>query len=209
MARPLFPAFRRLPPPAVEKVRADAGAHHRRRRLLGIAREMRIARRRRDLAVSQQPGDRRQPLAAGQRPRGIRVPGIVKAHVLHPGALPQAPPHLVEIGQVRVLLLARDHPRVAVDARDAPENPFHRGRQRHPPRPGLRVADPDLPRRAVDVVPPQRRDLVLAAPGKQQQPDRRHRRRHRASRRPPPLSSAAPTRRYSSAVRNRSRRLSR
>ena len=36
------------------------------------------------------------------------------------------------------------------------------------------LAEPDLARRAVDVVPPERDDLVLAAPGQQQQTYRRH-----------------------------------
>ena len=74
-------------------------------------------------------------------------------------------------------ILAGDDPGVALDPRDALQQPFHRRRQCHPPRAGLAVPEQQLARRAVDVVPPERDDLVLAAARQQQQANRRDRRR--------------------------------
>ena len=103
---------------------------------------------------------------------------IMNAHVIQLRAHPNALPRLVEVRQVRLRFLSGDHPRVAFDTGDAGEHRFHRRRQGHPPRAGLRVPEPQLPRRAVDIVPPQRHDLVLPAPAQQQEPHRRDGRGH-------------------------------
>ena len=149
-----------------------------RRRPLGVPREMGVFDRGHHRLVAEQPRDRRQALAERQRPGRITVAAVVKPQAVQPGARPQLVPERVEALKTAALLLARDHPRVVLRARQPRQHPLHRRRQRHPARTRLAVPEPQLARPAVDVVPAQHEDLVATAPGQQQQPDRRHRRRH-------------------------------
>ena len=98
---------------------------------------------------------------------------VVNPYIVEPGARPKPEPDLVEILQMVARQLPRDDPGVALDARNAGQHPFDRRRQRYPPRAGFPVANPDLARGAVDIVPAQGDDLVLPAARQQQQPDRR------------------------------------
>ena len=141
----------------------------------GIPRQVRIARGRRDLAVAEQAADHRQALAERQRPRRERMPAVVQAHVLQPGALADPDPVPLKIAHAVVPPRARDDVGVAVDPGDARQHRRGGRRQLHRPRTGLCVGEPHLPRLDVDLVPAQIEDLVLAAPGQQQQADR-HRR---------------------------------
>ena len=87
-------------------------------------------------------------------------------------------PELVDAREAAVRLRPGDHPGITLDARYPREHPVRRRRQRHPPRPGLGIAEPQLAGRPVEVVPPERQDLVPAAPGEQQEADRRHHHGH-------------------------------
>ena len=60
--------------------------------MYGIAREMSIARRRLDLAMSEQLPDHRQTLAERQGTRREAVAEVMKPDILEPGALPHEVP---------------------------------------------------------------------------------------------------------------------
>ena len=105
----------------------------------------------------------------------------MNAHALKSGARLDAVPVVGQVRQAGAGLPAADDPGIAFDALDAVEHLLDRRRQRHHARAPLAVAEPQLARRAVDVVPLQGEDFGFTAAGQHQQPDRRDRRRpHRA-----------------------------
>ena len=73
------------------------------------------------------------------------------------------------------VLRARNHPRVALDARQLRQHPRRRRRQRHQPRAGLRVRELQLARGKVHMLPLKLDDLVAPASRQHQQTDRRRR----------------------------------
>ena len=155
-------------------MRADAAAHLRCRGLLRLARKMGVTCRRGYFGVAQQSADHGETLAERECPAGIRMSEVVNPHVVQAGPLPQALPMLVNADQAGARLGASDHPRVVGNARNGSEHAHDRGCERHGSRSCLAIPDADLLRRAVHIVPPQRQDLVQAAPGEHQQPDRRN-----------------------------------
>ena len=104
---------------------------------------------------------------------------VMNAHPLQPGARLDAVPVISEVRQAEAALAARDDPGIALDAIDAVQHLQDRRRQRHHARAPLGVAEPELARRAVHVVPAQGENFGLATAGQDHQADtvRRQRRR--------------------------------
>ena len=92
-----------------------------------VAVEMRIARGRLCLAVTEQPADDRQAFAERERPRGEAVADVVDADVVEPCLRADGPPGRVNVGHVRARLRARHDPGVAGNARQGREH-VHRRR---------------------------------------------------------------------------------
>ena len=160
---------------AREHVGGDALGNPHRRFMHRVPGQMRIARRRLDLRVAEQPADHRQGFAQRQRPRSVAVPAIVDAQILEPGALAYHLPGIVQVAHRAAGDLPRDHVRVALHPGDRRQHVRRLRRQRDRPRAGLRIAGADLARLQVHLVPQEVQDLALAAAGQQQQADRRHR----------------------------------
>ena len=97
---------------------------------------------------------------------------------MKPGLLLDPPPVPGKAGQPGAGPGTAQHPGNALGPLDTVEHLQDRRGQRHHARAGLRVAQPQNPRRPVDVVPFQIEDLVRAATGQHQQADRRDRGRH-------------------------------
>lgn len=118
-------------------------------------------------------------LPAGRRRRRVRVPEVMNAQFCEAGQPAQLSPLVVGRTEEGIRLLARDH---SVVAGNLGKHFIHRGRERHHACARLTVAQPQLSRCAVDIVPLEIQDLAFAAAGQHQQTDRRNRRRmHRAA----------------------------
>ena len=101
---------------------------------------------------------------------------VMNAHVVETGARAQALPLPVDVpltGGSR--LPADDHPWVAWNAGNVREHSRYGGGQWNHARTGLGIAQPQLPRRPVHVIPTQRQDFRSAAAGQHQESERRHR----------------------------------
>ena len=91
-----------------------------------IAGEMSVTGDRLDLGVAKELPDHRQPLAECQGARGEAVTEIVDAHVVEACARPDAPPRMLQVGEVGARLAALDHPevvRIAGQRRPAASRP--------------------------------------------------------------------------------------
>ena len=136
---------------------------------------MRIARGGLDPVVAQQLPDHAQALAERQRTARPGMPQVMDTYIFEPGPGTHDQPRIVDVGHARTRLLPGDHPRVVRNPGNFRQHAGHGGCQRHHARAALAVAQPQLPRRPVDVVPPELQHLVAPAPGQHQQPDRRRR----------------------------------
>ena len=147
-------------------------------RLLRVAQQVGVFGGGGDPDMAEQPADRRQALAQGQGPGRVAVTQVMDPHVAKPGLLLDPSPVPGEAGQAGTGLGAAQHPGNAVGPLDTVQHLQHRPGQRHHARAGLRIAQPQHPRRPVDVVPFQGEDLVRPAAGQHQQAHGRDRRRH-------------------------------
>ena len=98
---------------------------------------------------------------------------VVNAYAVEPGTGAQMQPWRVDVGEMAARLLARDHPWIVRKPGNVSQNARDGRRQRHHARSRLRIAQAQLPGRAVDIVPAQLQDFVAPASGQHQQPDRR------------------------------------
>ena len=71
-----------------------------------------------DLSVAEELADHRQALAGGDRRGGKRVAQVVDADILDAGALADALPGRLQVGQVRAGVLPGDDPGVIVQPFD-------------------------------------------------------------------------------------------
>ena len=104
------------------------------------------------------------------------MPEIMNAHVVETGARPDAPPRMLEVGEMGTGLPARDHPGIVLVARQGFQQSHRRWRQRNRPAARLRVGQVQLAGFEVDVLPAQLLDFREPAAGEHQQADRRDRR---------------------------------
>ena len=132
--------------------------------------EMRVFQRRGRIVVAEEPGNRGDRSAIQDGHRGVAVPEVMQPDIAKPGLAPNLPPERVEHGRAKVTSLSpcREYPRAT------PGKPiqYPAGRRRQPdrPRPGLGVAQIQVPFAVVG--PFECQDFVAAAPGQEQQPDR-------------------------------------
>ena len=82
----------------------------------GVAGEVGVAGGRLDLCVPQELSDHRQALAKRQSARSERMAEVMDPYIVEPGALPDAPPRVLEIGEVRARLAACYHPGIVLVA---------------------------------------------------------------------------------------------
>ena len=177
---------------APHDVGPDALAHPDRRGLLGVANQVRVARRRRDLLVSEQPPDHGQALTQRKRPAGVGMPEIMDSHVVDTRARPDGPPVVIEVREAAPSLLCGDHPGVSRRTGDRVEHVQGGRRHGNHARTRLGVPQPQLARRTVHVVPAQVQYLATPASGQHEQPDSRERRRPHRSLRFPQDPAQAP-----------------
>ena len=76
---------------------------------------MRIPRRRLNLRMSEQFADHWQSLTGGDGSRRERVPQIVDANVLEPGAGSDTLPEWLQVRKPRARFRPHDHPRISLD----------------------------------------------------------------------------------------------
>ena len=131
-----------------------------RRRLHRLPRKVGIPSRRLHLPVPQQLPDHRQTFAQGQRSRSKGMTEVVDPHVFQPGPLPNQTPRGVEVAQMPVRFRSRNHPRIVQLAGQCGQHLPGRRRQRHRPRSGLGVPQPQLSRLQVHVLPAKSQYLV-------------------------------------------------
>ena len=112
-----------------QDVRADAAGDLGSGRLHRVPRQMRVSRRDLNLRVAEQLPDHRQALAQRQRARGKAVPQVVDAYVAQAGARPDAPPRVLQVGEMGARLPAGNDPGIVRVARQGGE---HRS-SRYPP----------------------------------------------------------------------------
>ena len=131
--------------------------------------------------MPEQLADYRYAFAERQRAARVRVAAVVDPHLVETSPPPDPLPDHVQVLETITRILTRDDPRVTLDPRYPLKYPFHRRRQRHPTRTCFRIPQLNVTRRTVDVVPPQREDLVPAAAGQQNETNCRYRRgKHRS-----------------------------
>ena len=123
----------------------------RRRDLLRVALQMRVAGGGLDPAVAQQLSDHAQALAERQRATRPAVPQVMDAHAVEPGFAPHQKPRIADVHETGARLLPDDRPRVVGNPGDALQHAQYRGRRRNHARAGLGVGQPQLPRRPVHV----------------------------------------------------------
>ena len=131
--------------------------------------EMRVFQRRGRIVVAEESGNRGNCCAIQDSHRGVAVPEVMQSDIAKPGLAPNLMPERVEHGRAKVTSLSscREYPR------STPGKPiqYPAGRRRQPdrPRPGLGVAQIQVPFAVVG--PFEGEDFVAAAPGQEQQPD--------------------------------------
>ena len=132
--------------------------------------EMRVFQRRGRIVVAEEPGNRGDRRAIQDGHRGVAVPEVMQPDIAKSSLVPYLPPERVEHGRDKMTSLSpcRKYPR------STPGKPIQysagRGRQPDRPRPGLGVAQIQVPLAIVG--PFEGKDFVAAAPGQEQQPDR-------------------------------------
>ncbi len=119
----------------------------------------------RDMGMTEQLADHAQTLPERQRPARPGMTEAVDPHVLQSGLRAKALPERVRVDQMDTPGSARDHPRTVSVAGNPVEHRLNRRGQQHGTRTGLRVAQPQLAPRTINVIPPELSDLVLAASG--------------------------------------------
>ena len=67
-----------------------------------------------NLCVTEELADHGQAFADQQTAAGEAVPQIVDAHIVEPRTCPDAPPGMLQVGQMAALLASGDNPRVVV-----------------------------------------------------------------------------------------------
>ncbi len=132
--------------------------------------EMRVFQRRGRIVVAEESGNRGNCCAIQDSHRGVAVPEVMQPDIAKPGLAPNLMPERVEHGRAKVTSLSscREYPR------STPGKPIQYpvGRRRQPdrPRPGLGVAQIQVPFAIIG--PFEGEDFVATAPGQEQQPDR-------------------------------------
>ena len=135
--------------------------------------QMRVSGGRLNLGMAEQLPDHREALAQGQRPRRIRMPDVVDAHVVEPGPHAYGLPRPVDVGHVRARLGSRNDPGIAGLARQRLQEADRRRRQVDRAGASLPVGEVNLGRIEIDMLPAQGQDFVSAAARQHQQADRR------------------------------------
>ena len=107
---------------------------------------MGVAGSRPDLSVSKELADHRQAFTQGQRPRREAVTEVMEPNVLEACPLANHDPLFVQVAETPAGRTSGNHPGNAGDPRNRRQHLSRRQQQRHPPRPGLRVAKSKLPR---------------------------------------------------------------
>ena len=104
---------------SLENVGCNALCDPLRRLVERVLRQMGVARRRFDIAVTQQLADHRQRLAERQRAGRKAVSQVVKPDVLQPGRGPHGPPGMVQTAAAvaPVPVVAGKHPGAVLPAR--------------------------------------------------------------------------------------------
>ena len=95
----------------------------------------------------------RQGLAERQRTGREGVPEVMNTHIGQFGSLPDAPPGMLEIGEMGARLPALDHPGVVLVVGETGQEPHGRRRQRHRPSSSLRIRQAELARLEVHLPP--------------------------------------------------------
>ena len=132
--------------------------------------EMRVFQRRGRIVVAEEPGNRGNCCAIQEGHRGVAVPKVMQPDIAKPGHAPNLIPVILYRGLAKETppLPCREYPRATTGK--PIQYPAGRGRQPDRPRPGLGVAQIQVPLAVVG--PFEGEDFVAAAPGQEQQPDR-------------------------------------
>ena len=132
--------------------------------------EMRVFQRCGRIVVAEESGNRGDRSAIQDGHRGVAVPEVMQPDIAKSSLVPHLPPERVELGRDKMTPLSpcREYPR------STPGKPIQypacRRRQPDRPRPGLGVAQIQVPFAIIG--PFEGEDFVAAAPGQEQQPDR-------------------------------------
>ena len=132
--------------------------------------EMRVFQRRGRIVVAEESGNRGDRYAIHEGHRGVAVPEVMQPDIAKSGLVPHLPPERVEHAWDKMTSLSpcREYPRVT--SGKPIQYPAGRRRQPDHPRPGLGVAQIQVPLAIIG--PFESQDFVAAAPGQEQQPDR-------------------------------------
>ena len=136
--------------------------------------QMGVARRRLDIAVTEELADHRQGLAERQRAGRKGVAEVVQANVIESGPGPDCPPDMVEAvaAIASVAVLARKHPGAVRPSRQGFEKTDGCRRELHRAGSGLGIGEMELAGGEIDVRPVEGEGLALAAAVQHQQADR-------------------------------------
>ena len=143
----------------------------------GIVGEVGVARGGLHLGVPEQFADHGQAFADQKTTAGKAVAQIVDSHIVEPGPCANAPPGVLQVGEMAPRLATRDHPRVVVLSLDAAQHRDRGVAQMHHLGACLGIREPELASVQVDMLPTQLLDLRQPAPGQHQQPNGGDRRR--------------------------------
>ena len=114
-----------------QEVTADALCDARGGGLDGVPGKMGVPGGRLHLGMAEQFPNHGQALAERQCARGKAVPEVVDPHVFEAGALADAPPGALKVGEMRAGEAARDDPGIAVLAGNGRQHRAGLGTQRH------------------------------------------------------------------------------
>ena len=107
-----------------------------------------------NLGVTQELADHGQAFADEQSTAGKAMPQIVYSHIVEPRPSPDAPPGVLQVGEMAPRLATRDHPRVVVLSLDAAQHRDRRVAQMHHLGARLGIREPELAGVQVDMLPP-------------------------------------------------------